>query len=166
MDISTYPALLLAQEYHQRWEAETTLDELKVHLNGRKTPVRSKNPREVIQEIYGWLLAHYCIRSLMFQSATLVGISPLRLSFTGSLRVIRRAIPQFQQNLDNSKNLNIYFSWLMEEILDLEIPPPQNRTNPRVVKKTRSKHKSKKRCHRNNGTQRQQLSFLIFPAAS
>ncbi|GAA6618462.1 IS4 family transposase [Scytonema sp. NUACC26] len=166
MDISTYPALLLAQEYHQRWEAESTLDELKVHLNGRKTPIRSKNPREVIQEIYGWLLAHYCIRYLMFQSAAIVGISPLRLSFTGSLRVIRRAIPQFQHNLDNSENLNIYFSWLMQEILDLEIPPPQNRTNPRVVKKTRSKHKSKKRCHRNNATQRQQLSFLIFPAAS
>ncbi|KYC43457.1 transposase, partial [Scytonema hofmannii PCC 7110] len=30
MDISTFPALLLAQEYHQRWEAENTLDELKV----------------------------------------------------------------------------------------------------------------------------------------
>jgi hypothetical protein len=166
MDIATFPALLLAQEYHQRWEAESTLDELKVHLNGRKTPIRSKNPREVIQEIYGWLLAHYCIRSLMFQSATIAGISPLRLSFTGSLRVIRRAIGQFQQNRDTSDNLNLYFSWLLEEILALEIPPPQNRTNPRVVKKTRSKHKSKKRCHRNNQTLRQQLSFLIFPTAS
>lgn len=165
IDTTTFPALLLAQEYHQRWEAESTLDELKVHLNGRKTPVRSKNPREVIQEIYGWLLAHYCIRCLMFQSATLVGISPLRLSFTGSLRVIRRAIPQFQQNLDNSAHLNIYFSWLISEISDLEIPPPQNRTNPRVVKKTRCKYKSKKRCHRNNETSRQQLSFQIFTTA-
>ncbi|MBC6432173.1 IS4 family transposase [Nostoc sp. HG1] len=161
MDIKTFPALLLATEYHQRWEAENTLDELKVHLNARKTPIRSKNPREVVQEIYGWLLGHYCIRATMFQSATIAGISPLRLSFTGSLRVIRRAIPQFQQNIDNSTNLNIYFSWLIAEILDLEIPPPQGRTNPRVVKKTRSKFKSKKRSHRNNGIPRQQLSFII-----
>ena len=51
MDISTFGALLLAREYHQRPEAENTLDELKVHLNGRKTPIRSKNPREVVQEI-------------------------------------------------------------------------------------------------------------------
>lgn len=77
MDISTFPALLLAQEYHQRWEAENTLDELKVHLNGRKTPIRSKNPREVVQEIYGWVLGHYCIRCLMFQSAAIEGISSL-----------------------------------------------------------------------------------------
>jgi len=80
--------------------------------------------------------------------------------------VIRRAIPQFQQNIDNSTNLNIYFSWLVSEILDLEIPPPQGRTNPRVVKKTRSKYKSKKRSHRNNGTPRQQLSFQISSKAS
>lgn len=33
MDISVFPALLLAQEYHQRWEAENTLDELKVHAS-------------------------------------------------------------------------------------------------------------------------------------
>jgi hypothetical protein len=44
LDIAMFPALLLAQEYHQRWEVENTLDELKTHLNGRKTPIRSKNP--------------------------------------------------------------------------------------------------------------------------
>lgn len=162
MDISTFPALLLAREYHQRWEAENTLDELKVHLNSRKTAIRSKNPREVIQEIYGWLLGHYCIRVVMFQSAAIGGISPLRLSFTGSLRVIRRAIPLFQQNVNSYQNIDIYSSWLISEILDLEIPPPQNRSNPRVVKKTRSKFKSKKRYHRNNSTPRQKLSFQIF----
>lgn len=166
MDINTYPALLLAQEYHHRWSAENTLDELKVHLNGRKTLIRSKNPREVVQEIYGWLLGHYCIRATMFKSAAIAGISPLSLSFTGSLRVIRRAIPQFQQNIDNSTNLNIYRSWLISEILDLKIPPPQGRANPRVVKKSRSKYKSKKQSHRNNSTPRQQLSFEIFRKAS
>ena len=55
-DISLFPALLLATEYHQRWEVESTIDELKVHLLGRKTLIRSLNPREVVQEVYGWLL--------------------------------------------------------------------------------------------------------------
>ena len=96
MDISIFPALLLAAEYHQRWEIENTIDELKTHLNGRKTPIRSLKPREVIQEIYGWLLGHYAIRCLMFTAAQQAGISPLRLGFTGSLKVIRRAIPDFQ----------------------------------------------------------------------
>ena len=98
MDITAFPALLLAQEYHQRWEVENTLDEFKTHLNGRKTPIRSKVPRGVVQEIYGWLLGHWAIRSLMFQAAQQQSLSPLRLGFTGTLRVVRRAMAQFQQS--------------------------------------------------------------------
>lgn len=97
MDIEQFPALLLATEYHQRWEVETTIDELKVHLNGRKTPIRSQNPREVVQEVYGWLLGHWAVRCLMFQVAQQAQISPLRLGFTGTLKVIRRAVPKFQK---------------------------------------------------------------------
>jgi hypothetical protein len=47
-DIALFPALLLAMEYHKRWEVENTIDELKVHLLGRKTPIRSLNPREEV----------------------------------------------------------------------------------------------------------------------
>jgi hypothetical protein len=96
-DIALFPALLLAMEYHKRWEVENTIDELKVHLLGRKTPIRSLNPREVVQEIYGWLLGHWAVRALMFQVAERAQISPLRLSFTGTLNVVRRAIPKFQR---------------------------------------------------------------------
>jgi len=96
MDMTLFPALLLASEYHQRWEIENTIDELKTHLNGRKTPIRSLKPREVVQEIYGWLLGHYAVRCFMFTAAQQAGISPLRLGFTGTLKVIRRAIPDFQ----------------------------------------------------------------------
>ena len=96
LDPQLYPALVLAREYHQRWEVENTIDELKTHLNGRKTPIRSLNPREVVQEVYGLLLGHWAVRSLMFQAAQQAGISPLRLGFTGTLKVIRAAIPEFQ----------------------------------------------------------------------
>lgn len=96
LDLALFPALLLATEYHQRWEIENTIDELKTHLLGRKTPIRSLKPREVVQEIYGWLLGHYAVRHLMFTAATQAGISPLRLGFTGTLKVLRRAIADFQ----------------------------------------------------------------------
>jgi len=87
----------MAREYHQRWEVENTIDELKIHLLGRKTHVRSQKPREVVQEVYGWLLGHWSVRVLMFQAATSAGVPPLRLGFTGTLRVVRRAIPKFQR---------------------------------------------------------------------
>ena len=79
LDIEKFPAELLAREYHQRWEVENTIDELKVHLLGRKTHVRSQKPREVVQEVYGLLLGHWAVRSLIFQAATsadLSGIEP------------------------------------------------------------------------------------------
>jgi hypothetical protein len=98
-DIVLFPAILLATEYHRRWEVENTIDELKVHLLGRKTLIRSLNPREVVQEVYGWLLGHWAVRSLMFQVAESAHISPLRLSFTGTLNIVRRAIPKFQRLL-------------------------------------------------------------------
>lgn len=96
-DIVVFPALLLAAEYHQRWEVENTIDELKVHHRERKTPIRDSYPREVVQEIYGWLLGHWAVRSLMFQVAMHAQISPLRLGFTGTLNVVRRAVPKFQR---------------------------------------------------------------------
>jgi hypothetical protein len=96
INITLFPALLLAAEYHQRWEIENTIDELKTHLNGRKTPIRSLKPREVVQEIYGWLLGHYAVRCLMCTAAQQAGISPLRIGFTGTLKVIRRSIPENQ----------------------------------------------------------------------
>lgn len=68
-----------------------------ISLNGRKTPIRSLNPREVVQEVYGWLLGHWAVRHLMFIAATEANIAPLRLSFTGTLRIIRRAVPKFQR---------------------------------------------------------------------
>ena len=44
-DRTALSALLLAQKYHQRWEVGNTLDELKTHLKGRKTLIRSKSAR-------------------------------------------------------------------------------------------------------------------------
>ena len=90
----TYQALQLFSI--SLFQCHCTIDELKTHLLGRKTPIRSLKPREVVQEIYGLLLGHYAVRCLMFQAAQKAGISPLRLGFTGSLKVIRRAISDFQ----------------------------------------------------------------------
>jgi hypothetical protein len=64
LDPVAFPALVLAMEYHKRWEVESTIDELKVHLLGRKTLIRSLNPREVVQEIYGWLLGHWAVKPI------------------------------------------------------------------------------------------------------
>ena len=122
--------------------------------------IRSKNPREVVQEIYGWLLAHYCVRATMFDAATEKAVSPLRISFTGSLKVIRRAVPLCQENSEPELDPH-YSDWILAEIGDLIIPPRQNRSNPRVVKKSRSKFKSAKPKHRGQGTVIKNLHYQM-----
>ncbi len=97
LDIQKFPVQLLARVDHSRWQVENTIDELKIHLLGRIPHLRSQKPREVVPEIYGWLLGHWLVRVLMFQATTTAGVPLLRLSFTGRLRVIRLAIPKFQR---------------------------------------------------------------------
>jgi len=101
LDPAASPATTLATEYHQRWEAETAIDELKTHRADRRPapPVRSQRPREVVQEVYGVLLAHLAVRLTMYEAATVAGIDPDRLSFTGTLRILRRAVARFQRGL-------------------------------------------------------------------
>ena len=97
LDHHAFPADVLATAYHERWEIETTLDEVKVHQWAHPRPLRSKHPRAVVQELYGLLLAHLAIRTLMCQAALQDGVDPDRLSFTGALHVLRRAIPRAQR---------------------------------------------------------------------
>ena len=97
LDDRAFPAAVLATTYHERWEFETALDEVKVHQWAHPRPLRSKHPREVVQEVYGLLLAHLAIRTLMYQAARQDSVDPDCLSFTGALRVLRRAIPRAQR---------------------------------------------------------------------
>lgn len=90
----TDPALASAQElaeaYHQRWEEETGNDQLKTHLRGPGSVLRSKSPDMIRQEIYGYLLTHHAIAALICQAATEADIDPDRVKFLRTVRIIRR----------------------------------------------------------------------------
>jgi hypothetical protein len=90
LDPEAAPARELAAHYAQRWEFESTLDELKSHQRGPRIVLRSKMPDGVIQEVYAYFCVHYAIRWLMHQVATESDTDPDRLSFTRTLRVARR----------------------------------------------------------------------------
>ena len=81
------PAVELAALYHERWEIETALDELKTHLRGSKIVLRSKTPDLVRQEFYGLMLAHFAVRGLMHEAALKADEDPDRLSFLHAVRV-------------------------------------------------------------------------------
>ncbi|MBF6303269.1 IS4 family transposase, partial [Nocardia amamiensis] len=81
----------LAALYHERWEIEIALDELKTHQRGPAQVLRSRSPEGVEQEgveqeIWGHLLVHYAIRTLMHDTADAAAVDADRLSFTRSIR--------------------------------------------------------------------------------
>ena len=88
------PALELAALYQQRWEVENVLDELKTHLCGASTVLRSKTPNLVRQELWGLLLAHFAVRQLIAQAAWQQGDDTDAVSFMHAVRVIKRKMPQ------------------------------------------------------------------------
>ncbi|MBV8541793.1 MAG: IS4 family transposase [Pseudonocardiales bacterium] len=92
LDPSDATATELAAAYHERWEIETGFREKKTFLRGSGRVLRSKSPEMVRQEIWALLLTHYAIRKLMCHAADEAGLDPDRLSFTRSLRVIRRQV--------------------------------------------------------------------------
>jgi Insertion element 4 transposase N-terminal/Transposase DDE domain len=53
------PAAELAALYHERWEIEGALAELKTQLRGARVVLRGKTPELVHQEFWGLLLAHF-----------------------------------------------------------------------------------------------------------
>ncbi|MDH6123069.1 hypothetical protein ABH930_007445, partial [Kitasatospora sp. GAS204A] len=92
LDPARAPAAELAALYAQRWEIENTLDEIKNHQGGPGLVLRSQHPAGVEQEIFAFLLVHHALRDLMHQAALKGGHDPDRLSFTRTLRVVRRHV--------------------------------------------------------------------------
>jgi hypothetical protein len=93
LDHETAPAAELAALYHERWEIETALGELKTRLRGARIVLRSKTPDLVRQEFFGMMMAHFAIRGLMHEAALSADEDPDRLSFLHAVRVIRRKLP-------------------------------------------------------------------------
>jgi len=146
LDPTRYPALELIVLYHERWEVEITLDELKVHQRLLPRPLRSLKPVGIIQELYALLLAHFVVRFIMHEAGLTYDLDPDCLSFVESLRLIRAAIPEFQ--LVNPSHHDRLWQRLLRDIVRHRLPARRIRTYPRVVKRKMSNFKLKRPEHR------------------
>ena len=79
----------LAALYPQRWEIEITIKETKTILRKGRITLRSKTPELVKQEFWGMILAHYLVRKMMAQAAIDKRIDPDKLSYEGSIQIIK-----------------------------------------------------------------------------
>ncbi len=137
------PADVLLELYHERWEVELVIDEIKTHERAQRKVLRSKTPDGVIQEIYALFLAHYSVRAMMAQAAIRADVDPDRVSFTRgmfqmvemisfSLTLEEDAVPRLVQRLSHH---------ITRELL----PPRVLRVNRREIKQIYCKYPPKKR---------------------
>lgn len=150
LNASGHPAKRLIGLYHERWEEEIAIDELKTHQ--RERPVlRSETPAGVVQEIYGLILGHFIIRKLMCDAAEFASCAPRELSFINTLKILRCRLAEAPRNVLALKR---WHHDLLEEVAEERLEPRRNRINPRVIKRKMS-HWAKKRGQHYNFPQPQ-----------
>ena len=155
VDPAKYPALELVELYHRRWECELAYKELKSQLvavtaSKQQTHFRSKTAIGVLQEAWGMVLAHLLVRNLMLESAEAAQISPLELSMTDSLEVIKTSLRRFQSATTPKARSRIR-SELIQDLKECRIDRPRRKRQcPRVVKKKMSNFKLKRENDRSS----------------
>lgn len=89
VDERLYPASEIVELYHERWEIELGYDEIKTHTLERLETIRSETPEGVRQEVWGMAVAYNLVRREMEAMALEWELPPRRISFRGSLMLIR-----------------------------------------------------------------------------
>ena len=141
LDPKRYPAKDIIALYHERWEIESGIDELKTHLRLSARTLRSQTPQGVEQEYYALRLSHFAIRVLMHLGALLVNEDPDRLSFTHTLMVLQRSVWRFA--LAIPEQYPALRAQLLAEMCEERVPPRRLRFQARVVKRTHAKFRRK-----------------------
>ena len=138
------PALTLIELYHERWEVELVIDEIKTHQRVQRKVLRSKTPQGVYQELYGLFLAHYAVRALMAQAAIEGELDPDRLSFSEGLFQLTEMI-DLALTLDPEEATEPLLARLHHKMARIVLPPRRLRINRREVKQVYNKYQPKKR---------------------
>lgn len=136
LDHARFPAPTVACTYHERWEIELVIDEQDTHQLGQHlpaSPLRSRTPRGVIQELYGLMLAHYAVRFLMHEAALQADEDPDRLSFTHALRIIQESLADFE--IAAPELLPGLMRRLLRDLADPLLPERELRVEPRAVRR-------------------------------
>src|SRR5436305_13295128 len=138
------PALELIAFYHERWEIELVIDEIKTHERAGRKVLRSKTPEGVRQELYGIYLAHYAGRVLLAQAAVEAELDPDRLSFSEGLFELTEMI-SLALTLEPEEASEPLLPRLRHKMARHVLPARRLRINRREVKQIYNKYTPKKR---------------------
>jgi Transposase DDE domain/Insertion element 4 transposase N-terminal len=134
LDAVRHPSSVLVDLYHLRWEQEGVFREIKSALADRAMQVRAHTPLLALQELDGLLLGHYVVRWVMLQGAREKGVSPVQISFTGTLRLLRTRLGALPQSAAGQKG---WWKRLQVAVGKAKLQKRRKRGCPRKRKVTR-----------------------------
>jgi hypothetical protein len=123
---------------------ELTIDEIATHQRLAQHPLRSQQPRGVLQELYGLLSAHYALRTVMQDAAAQAQVDPDR-SLVRAVSLRKEAIYDLQLVIPQ-QHARLY-QRLVDDRTQQLLPPRAQRANPRVVRRKMSNFKLKRPAH-------------------
>jgi hypothetical protein len=92
LDHDAAPATELAALYHDRWQAETGIGDLKTTVRGGPEVVlRSKTPQMIAQEFWAFCCVYQAVRELISYTAP-PGLDPGRISFKHAFEAARDSV--------------------------------------------------------------------------
>jgi hypothetical protein len=138
------PARQLIALYHERWEIELVIDEIKTHERAQRKVLRSKTPEGGRQELYGIYLAHSAVRVVLAQAAVQAEVDPDRLSFSEGLFELTEML-SLALTLEPKEATKPLLARLRHKMAQHVLPERRLRINRREVKQVYNKHKPKKR---------------------
>jgi hypothetical protein len=144
LDPIAYPALAIIEVYHQRWEYELALDEVKTHSLERTEAIRSRSPELVRQELWGLALTYNLVRQEMARVAADLGVLPTGLSYRWCLLLLRNL--WLSAWVVAAATVPRHLEQLAADVSNLLLPQRRSsRSNPREVKVKMSGYKKKRR---------------------
>jgi Insertion element 4 transposase N-terminal/Transposase DDE domain len=136
-DPAAAPAAAIAACYAQRWEIENSYKEIKVFTRGPGVVLRSRHPAGVTQEIWALLCACQLTAAARARAAAAGGHDPDRISYTITLRALRRALTT------HSPAANI----TAEALATLLPPTRRRRSYPRLTGTSTAQRRAARASH-------------------
>jgi len=134
--------------YHERWEVETSYDEIKTHLatvchGALHTHFRGRSPSMVEQELWAMLAVYNLLRATMRSAAERAGLPPREISFVSSLEVIQLYGPRAARAKEEGRPhlLELLLADIAACVIDR---PRRPRRAPRVKKHRAMRYGHKK----------------------
>ena len=138
LDAQRYSVAELAALYYRRWSIELFFRDVKTTL--RMDVLRCKTPDMVRKEILMHAIAYNAVRALILRSAMEQGVELGRISFKGTLDLVRHWLPEAAKCYDKPIKLAQWHDQLMVAIAGLKNPRRPDRREPRAKKRRPKNH--------------------------